>query len=434
LKKLLLSLAILASLLFSLSALATNGYWAHGYGPKSKSIAGACVAMSFGAMCAASNPASLAVVGNKMEVGAALFAPTRGFTANDDAMTPPYASIPPGEYESENQYFLIPHFAYNQMLDETSSIGVAMFANGGMNTEYVSDVPVFSRFSPPPSMPGYEDFQASSPTGIDLKQMFMVLSYSRMLNDQHSIGISPVVGIQAFSATGLEPFRMFSLNPDKVTGNGTDYAYGAGMRLGWLWRVDEQLKIGASYQTKIYMSDFDDYEGLFAEGGNFDVPANMDLGFSYIFAQDWTFAFNYQRIWYSDVPAIGNDSDLIFMPGSTLLGTDDGLGFGWNDVNIYKFGVQWQYDPKLTLRAGYSYATDAFDGSQALFNILAPAVVKHHYTAGLGWKLENNSEINMALMYAPEESVTGSNFNTGPQTGELWMDQWEIEVGWSTRF
>jgi len=434
LKKLLLSLAILASLLFSLSALATNGYWAHGYGPKSKSIAGACVAMSFGAMCAASNPASLAVVGNKMEVGAALFAPTRGFTANDDAMTPPYASIPPGEYESENQYFLIPHFAYNQMLDETSSIGVAMFANGGMNTEYVSDVPVFSRFSPPPSMPGYEDFQASSPTGIDLKQMFMVLSYSRMLNDQHSIGISPVVGIQAFSATGLEPFRMFSLNPDKVTGNGTDYAYGAGMRLGWLWRVDEQLKIGASYQTKIYMSDFDDYEGLFAEGGNFDVPANMDLGFSYIFAQDWTFAFNYQRIWYSDVPAIGNDSDLIFMPGSTLLGTDDGLGFGWNDVNIYKFGVQWEYDPKLTLRAGYSYATDAFDGSQALFNILAPAVVKHHYTAGLGWKLENNSEINMALMYAPEESVTGSNFNTGPQTGELWMDQWEIEVGWSTRF
>ena len=429
-KKNLLSLAILASLFFSLPAMATNGYWAHGYGPKSKSIAGACVAMSFGAMCAASNPASLAVVGNKLEIGAALFSPTRGFTANDDAMTPPYASIPPGEYESENQYFLIPHFAYNQMLDEDSSIGVAMFANGGMNTEY--DAAVFSRFSPP--YPGYEEYQATSPTGIDLKQMFLVLSYSRMLNEQHSFGISPVIGLQAFSAQGLEPFKMFSLNPDQVTNNGTDYSYGAGLRMGWLWQVDDQLKLGASYQTKIYMTKFDDYKGLFAEEGNFDVPANMDLGFSYLFAPDWTFAFNYQRIWYSDVPAIGNDSDLVFMPGSTLLGTDDGLGFGWNDVNVYKFGLQWEYDSNLTFRAGYSYATDAFDSSQVMFNILAPAVVKHHYTAGLGWKLENDSEINLAVMYAPEESVTGGNPNTGFQTYEVWMHQWEIEVGWGTRF
>jgi long-chain fatty acid transport protein len=125
---------------------------------------------------------------------------------------------------------------------------------------------------------------------------------------------------------------------------------------------------------------------------------------------------------------------LVFTPGSILLGTDNGLGFGWNDVNVYKFGVQWEYDSDLTLRAGYSYATDAFDGSQALFNILAPAVVKHHYTAGLGWKLYNDSQINVAFMYAPEESVAGTNPNTGPQTGEVWMDQWEIEVGWSTRF
>lgn len=432
-KKQLQSLAILAILLFSIPALATNGYWAHGYGPKSKSMAGACVAMSFGAMCAASNPASLSVVGNKLEIGAALFAPTRGFTANDDSYPYP-AAIEPGEYESANQYFLIPHFAYNQMLDEVSSLGIAMFANGGMNTEYNDAVFVNFNRDPQTGEPGPEMYEASSTTGIDLKQMFFVMTYSRMLNEQHSIGISPVLAVQAFSAKGLEPFKMFSLHPDQVTNNGTNFAYGGGLRLGWLWRVDEQLKIGASYQTKIWMTNFDDYKGLFAEEGNFDVPANMDLGFSYMFAPDWTFAFNYQRIWYSDVPAIGNASDLVFMPGSTLLGTDDGLGFGWNDVNVYKFGLQWEYDANLALRAGYSYATDAFDSSQTLFNILAPATVKHHYTAGLGWKLDDQSEINISLLYAPEESVSGTNPNTGLQTGEVWMDQWEIEVGWGTRF
>ena len=76
-------LAALMLLSFSVSGIATNGYWSHGYGPKSKSIAGACVAMSFGAMCAASNPGSLAVVGNRLEIGAALFMPSRGFTADD---------------------------------------------------------------------------------------------------------------------------------------------------------------------------------------------------------------------------------------------------------------------------------------------------------------------------------------------------------------
>jgi long-chain fatty acid transport protein len=254
------------------------------------------------------------------------------------------------------------------------------------------------------------------------------------LNEEHSIGIEPIVAIQAFSADGLEPFRMFSIHPDKVTNNGTDYSYGAGLRLGWLWRVDENWKIGASYQTKLWMTDFDDYKGLFADEGNFDIPPNLDMGFSYQFAPDWTFAFGYQRIWYSQVNAIGNRADLVFMPGEVLLGTKDGLGFGWDNVNVYKFGLQWEYDPKLTLRAGYSYATDAFEGSQALFNVLAPAVVKHHITGGLGWKLDTDSEINVSLMYAPKETVEGTNPNTGPQTGDVFMDQWEIEIGWAKRF
>jgi long-chain fatty acid transport protein len=108
-KKILLLILLVSSIVIPGISQATNGYWAHGYGPKSKSIAGACVAMSFGAMCAASNPASLAVVGNRKEFGGAVFSPKRGFTANDDAQAPPSPSIPPGNYESDNDYFLIPH-------------------------------------------------------------------------------------------------------------------------------------------------------------------------------------------------------------------------------------------------------------------------------------------------------------------------------------
>lgn len=412
--------AILAIFLLSMPALATNGYWSHGYGPKSKSIAGACVAMAFGAMCSATNPASLAVVGNRMEFGVALFSPTRGFVA-DDLVPGDGDPIPDGHYESDNDFFLIPHFAYNRMLDDNSSIGVAIGGNGGMNTDYSSDI--FRNFG-----------AASSPTGIDMKQLFVGLTYSRRLNEQHSIGITPVLAVQSFKAEGLEPFQTFSETPDKVTNNGTDISYGGGLRLGWLWQVNDRLNIGASYQSRLYMTDFDDYKGLFAEQGDFDIPSNFDLGFSYKLTPELTFAFDYQRINFAEIPAIGNRSDIMFTTPGQGLGCDDCLGFGWNDVNVYKFGLQWQYRSDLTFRAGYSYASDAFEGDQALFNILAPAVVKRHFAFGIGKKLDNGSEINLAFTYMPEEKVHGTNPNTGPQTGHVYMDQWELEIGWETSF
>lgn len=418
-------LLLALALSISGSALATNGYWSHGYGPKSKSMAGACVAMAFGAMCAASNPGSLAVAGNRLEFGGSLFAPDRGFTADDNAMSPPYGSIEPGRYTSAKKMFIIPHFGYNRMLDDSSSFGIAIGANGGLNTYY--DTPVFGNFSNPMGV-------ASAPTSIDMKQMFVGLSYSRKLNDEHSIGISPVLAVQTLKVEGLEPFQAFSLHPDKVSNQGTDTSWGGGLKLGWLWQVNERLNIGASYQSRLYMTEFDDYAGLLADQGDFDIPANTDLGFAYKLRPDTTFSFDWQRIEFSKVRAVGNASDLVFMPGSILLGTPDGLGFGWQDINVYKFGVQWEYNHELTFRAGYSYSDEAVPASQALFNILAPAVVKHHYTFGIGKRLSANTELNLSFSYAPNEVLKGTNPNTGPQTGSIEMNQWEMEVGIGIRF
>jgi long-chain fatty acid transport protein len=474
-KKNIIKVAVLAALGLPALASATNGYWATGYGTKSKSIAGACVAMRFGAMCSAINPGSLVFVGNRMEAGAALFAPSRGFTANPDMEMPPqnFAFIAPGTYDSDNDYFLIPHFAYNKMLDENSALGVAIGANGGMNTEYGAPASgmmpaVFSAFNPRNSlgqdpqlsrMPGFENwvsqFDASAPTGIDMMQLFVGVTYSRKINSDHGIGITPVFAIQSFEAQGLEPFKLFSLHPDHVTNNGRDLSYGGGLRVGWSGQVMPDLTLGASYQTKLWMSKFDDYKGLFAEEGGFDIPANFDIGFAFRFAPQWTLAFDYQRIFYSKVNAIGNNSNIAFTPNlvgpampalmgmtpeqsgmglTPALGTTDGLGFGWEDMNVLKFGLQWEYSPEWTFRVGYSYADDTFPSSQALFNILAPATVKEHFAFGFTRNLLNKQTIDLAFTYMPNAKIYGTNPNTGPQTGYVEMDQWEIEVGWSMRW
>ena len=72
--------AVVAIFLFSEPVSATNGYWSHGYGPKSKAIAGACVAMVF-EPCVRQKPRLSGSCGDRLEFGAALFAPKRGFVA-----------------------------------------------------------------------------------------------------------------------------------------------------------------------------------------------------------------------------------------------------------------------------------------------------------------------------------------------------------------
>ncbi|HEC86080.1 MAG TPA: transporter [Thioploca sp.] len=405
---------------------ATNGYFSHGYGAKSKSMAGACVAMAFGAMCGATtNPASLAVMGNRLDYGLAWFAPRGGVTAGDEAF---FTSQK--HYESAHDWFIIPHLSYNRMLDKNQSFGVFISTHRGINTEY--GTPVFSQFSDPalPKTP------ATSTAGLNMNQVFMGLSYSRKLTERHSFGITPIFAIQTLDVQGLQPFQPFSVFPNNVTDHGTDISFGGGLRVGWLGKITDYLTLGASYQTPLWMSPFHDYKGLLAEEGKFNIPANFNLGLALRVTPEITLAVDYQRIEYGDINAMSNASDLVFTPGQTLLGTKNGLGFGWEDMDILKFGVEWKYSPDLTLRAGYSRAgNNAFPETQSLFNYLLPGIVKTHYSIGLGTPLSKQVEFNIAFTYAADEKMDDYRDTAISQTGTtLEQEQFEIVFSWGIAF
>jgi len=141
-----------------------------------------------------------------------------------------------------------------------------------------------------------------------------------------------------------------------------------------------------------------------------------------------------QQIYYSDVNSVGNP----MLPNlqTHLLGNDEGAGFGWDDMTVYKFGVQWQSSPEWTWRLGYSVANQPIPDSEMPFNILAPGVIEQHLTAGFTKALGNNNELNIALMRAFSKSVEGPNTLEvpGQQTIELKMDQWEVSAGYAWKF
>lgn len=414
----------LLTLMVASSTWATNGYSPTGFGTANKGLAGAGVAFPQDAMTAATNPAGMVYVGNRIDAGVALFSPAdRGFTADPyvdpNPLVPPQ-SIPSGTYDSVNDLFLIPHFGWNRAIDEHSAIGVSIGANGGMNTEYTQ--PIWQNFG-----------AASAPTGVDFAQMFMGVTYARKINAHNSVGIMPIIAVQRFKAQGLEPFQGLSLSPTKVSNNGYDYSWGGGLRIGWLGEVAENLSVAASIQSRLYMTPFEDYRGLFAEQGDFDVPPTMVVGLAYKIVPDVTLVFDFQRIWYGEVKSLSNPNDTAIGGPGDFLGADNGLGFGWNDIDIYKLGVQWDYSPTWTFRAGVSHANQLFAHGNALFNVLAPATPRTHASLGLAHRMGKH-EFSFAYTHAFRETIGGTNPTfTGGQTGHVEMSQHELEISWGYR-
>ena len=418
---------------------ATNGYFAHGYGTKNKGLAGAGVALPQDAMAAATNPAGMAFVGERADVGLALFSPIREYTTSGAGgpLAPPAFNLINTTAESDNELFYIPHLGMNWAMGANDTFGVTIYGNGGMNTDY-----------PASESGGFGTFYSGGATGVDLAQVFFAFTWAHKIAPNAAIGVTPILAYQRFEAFGLQNFAGFSTDPANLSNNGYNGSYGGGLKLGFQSDVGGGVTLGASYQTEMMMSEFDSYAGLFAEQGDFDIPATATIGLAWKVNPAHTIVFDVQEIFYSDVksvggpfnPSLNNCAGVVFGGGSAAssqdcLGGNNGSGFGWEDMTIFKLGYQWVVNPGLTLRAGVSQGDQPIPSSEVLFNILAPAVIETHVTAGATFSVGPNTEISLAGMYAPEESVSGPNpLAAGSQTIELTMYQYEFEASIGIKF
>ncbi|MBU2491437.1 MAG: outer membrane protein transport protein [Bacteroidetes bacterium] len=399
---------------------ATNGYFRHGYGVKYSALAGAGTALSLSSIGAATNPASLSFLNSRFDVSLAAFSPSREFTiTGNPSGYPGTFGLTPGIVESESNFFPIPTIGLNYNLNETMSIGLMFIANGGMNTDYETAI-----FYDP----------TSNETGVNLEQMFFGATYAIEFAENHSFGVTALMGYQKFAAKGTLSFAGFSSDPANISGNSNSTATGFGARFGYQGKVLPFLTFGASYQTKVGMSEFERYAGLFAEKGDFDVPATWNIGVAANANDDLTFALDVQQIQYSGVNSISNP--IIPNIQTAFLGNANGAGFGWEDIMVYKFGVMYNLTSDMILMAGYSHSDNPVASSEVLFNILAPGVVQDHISIGLSKLLEGGKEINASFTYALSNAVSGANPLEAPnqQTIELQMSQIQFEVGYAFGF
>jgi long-chain fatty acid transport protein len=403
------------------SAFATNGYFSHGYGMKAKGMGGASVAMTDNAFAGANNPAVAAWAGNRVEVGVDVFMPKRGMERTGGAALGAIA------VDSDSNTFYVPEFGYNRAISNQLGVGITVYGNGGMNTDYAGGQINCGAGAA-------NVLCGSGRLGVNLEQLIIAPTIAYKVSDSHSFGVSPLIVRQTFKADGLQSFGTASSNSAALTNNGNDTSSGYGVRLGYLGKISDALNIGVSYSPKIAMSKFSQYAGLFAEAGGFDIPENLTVGLSFQATPDVTIAADYQSIKYSGVPSIANPSNAI--ASGVPLGAANGSGFGWTDVNVVKLGVQWRTSPKLTMRAGINIGDNPVKSTDVTFNILAPGVVTTHYTVGGTYAMSDKSEVTMSYMFAPSNSVTGTSlynslgFPAGNETVKMSQQAIGIQFGW----
>ncbi|WP_112069552.1 OmpP1/FadL family transporter [Herbaspirillum rubrisubalbicans] len=373
-------------MLFGGIAHATDGYFQHGYGVRSQGAGGVGIALPQDGLAAASNPAGTAFVGDRLDVGLTWFSPTRGaeVTGNQGPVN--------GSFDgSGKKNFFLPEIGWVKQINPQLAAGIAVYGNGGMNTTYRSGVPLFG----------------SGEAGVNLEQLFIAPNVAWKVNESHAFGLAVNFAYQRFEAKGLSNFdnALFSSSPGNVTDRGTDTSTGWGLHLGYIGKITPDLTVGLTWSSKIKASKFDKYQGLFSDGGSFDIPENYGIGLAYKLTPALTLAADVNKIVYSGVSSVAAP---IANFASARLGSSTGPGFGWQDVTVYKIGTVYEVTPNLTLRAGYNHASQPIPSSQTLFNILAPGVVQDHVSVGGTYKLAGGGEVSLAYTHAFKKTINGA--------------------------
>ena len=239
---------------------------------------------------------------------------------------------------------------------------------------------------------------------IELQAIFIQPTIAFQLNDSTSIGFGPnlIVGSVEFNrnlSTSLTNAAGDRSNVTVEADNVTDL----GFSIGLFHRLNEQTSLGLSYRSEVILEardgdvDFDAVptalQVLFPDGTEFDadlpLPAELTLGIAYEYSDRLTLAFDYNHTFWD----VYDELVIEFDNGVTPTSVNPR---NYEDAGIFRFGAQYRYDDKWTLRAGIY-----FDESPVPDGSFAPETPRNDsigYTAGFSYRYSKNLELDAALL------------------------------------
>jgi long-chain fatty acid transport protein len=419
-------LLVLLATVLSTPASATNGMRMTGFGPVQNSMGGTGVGATLDAASIVSNPAGMTELGGRIDFGGTYFKPSVEYSAT--GIAPGLVLRDGATLKSDRGGAPIPVLGVTIPLSAEWFFGIGAYGVCGMGVDYAPNL-------------------YSSTTYSAYTQMRFVPALAYKFSDVLSLGVTANI---MFGTTGWNVASAFGQAPHMA-----GEAFGIGATIGLKFTPIKALSFGAAYETKSFFADYrynvDARPNPFNPGGpllpggvdklTFNQPQVATVGVALRPFETLLVAADVEWINWADTvganqPAYSqNDSQAI------------PWNLNWKNQWVFKVGVEMTPVSSLRVRAGWNYGKKPLDPNRAFENIAFPAVVEHHFTAGVGVDMSQNFTINVAGMYAPKTSITGANanppqgtpgyngpFGQGIASYTTSMSQYGVDLGISYRF
>jgi long-chain fatty acid transport protein len=360
-------------------AVATNGMIMEGYGPIAAGMGGASMAFDNGTAAMANNPATLGLAADGSRIDVML-----GFVGPD-------VETSMGLGKSSADAFYMPAIGYVKKAGNLA-YGVGVYGQGGMGTEYAN----------------------GDMAQVSVGRVIFPLAYT--VNDRFNIGGSVDV---VWSGMDLV-VNGFGINfKDGSDFSGEAKGYSLAAKLGFTYKFSDALTVGGVYQTAGNLPDLKD--GSYKVDG-FDMPPIVGLGLAW--------QANDRLMLAADVKDVmwGSSMNTVTIYNNGMVAAP--FQQDWDDQIVVSLGLAYKFTDAFTGRIGYNHGKNPIPNE--FVNYLWPAIVENHYTVGFGYAFTPQSQVNFALSYVPEESVTG----TGPMPpfGNNGMTIEHSQVNWQLMY
>ena len=368
-------------------------------------------------------------------IALALSAPAAGAYANDTlgawrdyavrGITPDFSWATPAQPKAE----LVPTVLSTTLAPRGAFPGFSDSIRDGFSIQVSR-----AAFGDGPAQANGFSAQQKTRAGLGLDRTFITPSLTHSVDESTSVTGSVILAQQQFATFGFG----FSEVPDFVPGamptsvnpnDYTDSSAGAGVRVAWNERLSDTVGFLGGYQSQIDMQAFQNYRGVFADPGDFDVPAVASAGLSWSPVRQHRLGFSVQRVMYSDVATFTSAS----LPRQFLsvLGDSDSPTFSWEDLTIYGLDYTFFATPSDAFQLRYATRMQPMPSNDRLRAALESEINDHNFAFMYVRDLLGLGSVSLAASYAPSQYFLGNWSNSAASRDG---DQIEVEAVWTIVF
>jgi long-chain fatty acid transport protein len=421
-------------ILLSSMAMAQTGHLMQGVGAVNMSMGGAATAQPLDISGAMQwNPASLSVFDGsilKFDIGAFEGVPELSSSLPAGML----GEGAPGTYgatKSELGYSPMPALAFAWgNADSNHTFGISAFGVSGFGVDFPQEtnLPAGSDGQPNPNWNPNDSNAILYPQSMmgfgNLHSEYMLLqvgfTWAYSFSEKFSIGLQPTFN---YASLILEPNPLSA--PSQTLGyplSESASTTGFGGQIGLFYDSLKGFKIGASYKSPQYFSDFD-FKNTYLDGSaapnvafTMNYPAIYSIGLGYSKGMV-DIALDYRYVDYESTDGFQESGWKIADEGP-MTGFPTGAvnGFGWQNMSVVSAGLQLKAIDRLPLRFGYTYSSNPIQDELAFFSTPATAIIAHAFQFGLSYEVSDAFRIDAVYHYGMSDGKTSGNLlNPTPQ-------------------